>query len=299
MVDSEDTSKVLMTKDHIEEVSLKYSETEDGKVGIYLNFEFTEEGAKIIKDLSSNEYKTIEKEESEEKETEEKTEGKEEEEVKQPKLALMIDETQLISSSFDFPITEGRLQLSLNSGTTDTEKIQEAVNSGMAIVTVIENGPLPLKYKLSANEYIYSEITEQVKLIFTIAIAIIIVIALAILTIKYKMSAVLAGIAYIGFVALYLLVLRYANVVITLEGIAGILIMLIINYISIQKILAKSTVVEAFKEMRIQLIPVIAVIVVFSFIKWTNIASFGMTMFWGLLLTIIYHFVVTRALLEK
>ena len=65
----------------------------------------------------------------------------------------------------------------------------------------------------------YSEITNQVKMVFGIAIAAIIVIALAVLVVKYKMAAVFAGISYIGFVALYLLVLRYANVVITLEGV--------------------------------------------------------------------------------
>jgi len=93
--------------------------------------------------------------------------------------------------------------------------------------------------------------------------------------------------------------LRYANVVISLEGVAGILVILIINYLLTQKLLAKTSILEAFKEMGIQLIPVVAVIIAFSFIAWTNISSFGMTMFWGLLLTVIYHFIVTKTLLEK
>ena len=300
MVDSEDSSKVYMTNEQIEEVSLKYSTTESG-TAIFLNFEFTEEGAKIIEDLSSNEYKTIEKEKSEEEKAKETTEKEveEKEEVKQPKLALTIDGTQLVSSSFDFPITTGRLQLSLNAATTDTEKIEAAVNSGAAIVSIVSNGPLPLKYQLTSNTYVYSEITNEVKVVFAIAMAVIIVIALTILVVKYKMSAVLAGISYIGFVALYLLVLRYANVVITLEGVAGILVILIINYLLTIKLLSKQSIWEAFKEMGIQLIPVVAVIVAFSFIGWTNIASFGMSMFWGIILTVIYHLVATKALLEK
>ena len=211
----------------------------------------------------------------------------------------MVDGTELVSSSFDSPITTGQLQLSLNTVTTNSKKLQDALNSGNAIAALLNNGPLPLKYELSSNTYVYSEITEQIKLIFVVAIAVIIVIALAILVIKYKMPALLAAISYIGFAALYLLALRYANVVISLEGVAGILIILIINYLLTQKLLAKPTIVEAFKEMVIQLIPVVAVIVAFSFIRWTNIASFGMTMFWGLLLTVIYHLVVTKALLEK
>ena len=313
MVDSEDKNKVFMTQDDIKNVSVKYSATEAG-TGIYLDFEFTEEGAKKIEDLSSNEYKTIEKEEKKEEKAEEttdtenketteneenKTTEEKKEEVKQPKLMLMIDGNELVSSSFDFPITTGRLQLSLNSGTTDVAQIQQAVNSGLAIAGVLNNGPLPIKYNLNANTYVYSEITETMKNTFVIAMAAIIIIALVILVIKYKMSAILAGISYIGFIALYLLVLRYANVVISLEGIAGILVILIINYLTINKLLEKTNIIEAYKELGIQLIPVIVVIIGFSFINWTNIASFGMTMFWGLLLTVVYHSIVTKTLIQK
>lgn len=309
MVDSEDTTKVFMTNEDIKAVSVKYSTTEAG-TGIYLDLEFTEEGSKKIEDLSTNAYKTIEKKEETEGTTEAKDENaedtaeteseeKKEEEVKQPKLMLMIDGTELVSSSFDFPITTGRLQLSLNSGTTDEAEIQQAVNSGLAIAGILNNGPLPIKYELSANTYVYSEITDTIKNTFVIAIVVIILVALTVLVIKYKMSAVLAGISYIGFIALYLLVLRYANVVISLEGIAGILIILIINYLSIRKLLEKSAILEAYKELGIQFIPVIILIIAFSFIGWTNIASFGMTMFWGLILTVIYHAIVTKGLLEK
>lgn len=298
MADSKDTSKVFMTNADIKQASLKYNTTEAG-TGIYLDLEFTEEGAKKIEDLSSNEYKTLPKEESEENVEEKTEEQKKEEEDKQPKLAFLIDGNQLVASSFDFPISGGRIQLALNAATTNQDLIQEAVNTGVALSTVINNGPLPLKYELTANTYVYSEITNQVKMVFGIAIAVVIVIALAVLVVKYKMSAVFAGISYIGFIALYLLVLRYANVVITLEGVAGILVILIINYLLTQKILEEDYIIDAAKEMGIQLIPVIAVIVAFSFIAWTNIASFGMTMFWGIVLTAIYHFVVTKALLEK
>lgn len=295
IVDSEDNTKVLMTNDDVKNVSVKYNTTDSGTT-IYMDMEFTEEGAKTLEELSSNEYKTLE--DSGDTTT---TEGENatEETKTQPKIALMVDGTELVSTSFDNPITTGRIQLSLNSATTNTEKLQEAVVTGNAIAGLLNNGPLPIKYELSGNTYVYSEITEQVRMIFVAAVAIIIIIALAVLIIKYKMPALLAGISYIGFIAVYLLVLRYANVVISLEGVAGILIILIINYLLIQKILKKSNIIDVFKSMGIQLVPVIVVILAFSFIKWTNIASFGMTMFWGILLTAIYHFVVTKVLLEK
>ena len=296
-VDSVDKNNVFMTNDDIKMVSLIYSTSENG-TGIYLNFEFTEEGAKKIEDLSTNTYKTIETEdETAENEEEQTTES--EETVEQPKLSLMIDDTELVSSSFDSPITEGRLQLTLSNETVDTKEIQQAVNTGVGIATVLNNGPLPIKYQLNGNTYIYSDISKEIKNVFIIIIAVLILISLTILIIKHKISGLLSAISYIGFIALYLLILRYANVIITLEGVAGILVILIINYILTQKILITESILETYKEVGVQLIPVIAVILAFSFINWTNIASFGMTMFWGLLLGTIYNFIITKALVEK
>ena len=70
MVDSEDKTKVFMTNEDIEKVSVLYGTNDKNETQVYLNLEFTEEGAKIIENLSSNEYKTIKKEEKEESENE-------------------------------------------------------------------------------------------------------------------------------------------------------------------------------------------------------------------------------------
>lgn len=295
IVDSENAENVLLNRNDFKLASIKYGSTEQGTT-VYLDLEFTEEGAKKIEDLSSNTYKTLD-------ETEDKTSEKEEEteEVKQPQITMKIDENEMITTSFDEPVTTGGLQLSLSSASTDTETIQTAIDSGVTISTILNNGPLPMEYKVSANQYIYSEITEEMLFIFSIAIAlvVVIVIGIAVLVVKHKMSALLAGISYIGFVAIYLLIIRYTNVLITLEGITGILLILLINYLLIQKMLQKADSVEAYKEMFMQLIPVMIVIIVFSFINWTNIASFGMTMFWGLLLTVPYNLAVKNTLIKK
>lgn len=293
-VDSQDKTKVLMTNEEIKQASVKYNTSESGTV-IYLELDFTEEGAKKFEELTTNEYKTLKTIDD----SDEDDDDDDEEEVTQPKITLMINDTELLSSSFDEPVTNGVLFMTLNSASTDTNQIQTAARNATSIASVLNNGPLPIKYELNANTYIYSDITEKTINIFVVAIAILIIVALVVLIIKYKMPAVFAGISYIGLIALYLLTLRYTNVVISLEGIAGILVILIINYLLLQKLLTKSNYQEAFKEIGIQSIPVIAVIVAFCFINWTNISSFGMTMFWGILLTVIYHFVITKTLLEK
>lgn len=296
MVDSEDKTKVFMTNEHVEKVSVLYGTNEKNETQVYLNLKFTEEGAKIIEDLSSNEYKTIEK--KEENKTTGTTTEKEEVEVKQPKLALLISDSEMSSSSFDAPITTGSLQLSL--GTAINEQIfKDLQEKAGAIANITNNGPLPIKYELSDNIYAHIEITEQVRNILVISMAAIILIAFIILIIKYRISALFSLIAYIGFIALYLLVLNYTNVTITLAGIAGIIVALAINYWLIIKSLAKVDIKETYKEAAMKLVPVIIAILIFNFINWTDIASFGMTMFWGLLLTVIYHFIVTKLLLKK
>ena len=214
-------------------------------------------------------------------------------------ITMRIDSNEMITTSFDEPVTTGTLQLSLNAPSTDEKVIQQGIDSGLAISTILNNGPLPMEYKVSTNQYIYSEITQEVLFIFTIIIAVLILIGIVVLAVKYKVLALLAGISYIGFIAIYLLIIRYANVIITLEGIAGILLIILINYLLIQKMLEKGNIVEAYKEIFLQLIPVMIVIIVFSFINWTNIASFGMTMFWGLLLTVPYNLAVTNTLIKK
>ena len=55
----------------------------------------------------------------------------------------------------------------------------------------------------------------------------------------------------------------------------------------------------AFKSTIMKTIPIFIISIVFVFIRWTKISTFGMTMFWGLFLSIIYNYVVTKNMLEK
>ena len=135
--------------------------------------------------------------------------------------------------------------------------------------------------------------------IILISIVTIILVAFIILMIKYKMAAILSLISYIGFIALYLLILKYTNVEITLAGIAGIITILVIKYWLITKSLAKNDIKEIYKETALKFVPVIIAILIFNFVKLMDIASFGMTMFWGIILTAIYHVAVTKTLIEK
>ena len=139
-------------------------------------------------------------------------------------------------------------------------------------------------------------------------IAVIVAIALIYLIFKKKLSGLMAAISYVGFVAVGLLVIRYTNVMISLESIVAGCVILAINYMIIYTLLKiNETDVElknkaykdAFKSIIMKTIPIFIISIVFVFVRWTKISTFGMTMFWGLFLSIIYNYVVTKNMLEK
>ena len=140
------------------------------------------------------------------------------------------------------------------------------------------------------------------------AIAVLAVIGIIVLIVKYKAKGLLAGIAYIGLAALYLLLIRYANVVISVESIFGIAIILILNFIftsmllnkigknikeNTENVVNKST-VETYKKFFDRIIPICAITIAFCFIKWIPISSFGMILFWGIVISFVYNVAVTK-----
>ena len=55
---------------------------------------------------------------------------------------------------------------------------------------------------------------------------------------------------------------------------------------------------NSYKDIFIKLIPIMIISLVFCFSGWANLSSFGMIMFWGLVLIAVYNIVVTKTLLK-
>ena len=171
---------------------------------------------------------------------------------------------------------------------------------------LINSGKYPVEYELTANRYVYSSISTEQLLYFGIAVLAITVVILLIFIIKYRKRGLLISISYVGFVSLFLLILRYANVKITIEGIGGIIIVMIINLAFIKTLLTRMQKMKmldeainyTYKNVFSKLIPVIILVIVFCLSGWANLSSFGMAMFWGLMLMAIYNILVTKTLLK-
>ena len=306
ITDSEDTNNVLMDNNDIKTSKVLYNSTTSGTT-VYLDIEFNKDGTKKLEEISKQ-YATIgesSEDASADENTTEESEAVNNEEETQKKITMAIDGSTLISTSFDETITNGTIQMSMGSATTDTSKLQENIRNVTTITTLLDTGKLPIEYTVEGNEFITSNITNDTILKIAIISAVILGIALIALIIKYKSLGLLSAISFAGLVAIYLLIIRYTNVVVTLEGICGILLIVILNYILNVNTLKKiqeyddisNAIKDSFIDFLLKIIPVCIISIVFCFIQWISINSFGMIMFWGIAIILIYNMIVTRTLL--
>ena len=340
MIDSE-TKEVLMDNGDIKSVNVMYgaSSSTSTSTTVYLNIEFNKTGSEKLENISNTYVEVTEdtnttentnttdnttntdtenvtdNTSTDENTTANTTSGETnstEEETTAKEITLRIDDTDIMTTSFDEPIGNGRLQLSIGSATTDADTLQDNLTQASAMATVLDSGNLPIQYDIATNEYIYSDITSTHIMYVAIAVGIILLIGLIIYIIRYRVNGLLSAIAFIGLISLYLLVIRYTNVSVSIQGIVGIIVTILLNYIFINKILSKikksedskkletvkEAIKESYKEFFIKLVPICISIIAFCFISWTTISSFGMVMFWGVALIALYNYLITATMLK-
>lgn len=309
------TNEVLMTNKDIKLANVMYGSgsstgTTSSGTTVYLNIEFTKEGKQKLEEIS-NKYIKSEDTGTDENTTENETsENTTDETTSEKTITMKIDDEEIMSTSFDEPIRTGKLQLSVGRATTDQDTLQDSIAKASSMATVLDTGNLPLKYEVNGNEYVLSDITENQLQIVQYALIGIVAIGLIVLIIRYKSNGLLGAISYVGLAALFVLIIRYTNVVLSIEGIFAIAIILLLNYIFVNKLLAKlkqnevkkenvkQAIKETYKEFFIKIIPICIMVITFCFIKWIPISSFGMVMFWGIALIAIYHISITNSLLR-
>ena len=315
-IQDSETKEVLLDNSDIKLVDVRYNTAETG-TDVYLNIQFDKEGKNKLTEITEN-YKTINttsentttKNTTTENTTTENTTTKNTTTENttseaQKKVVIKIDDEEVTTTSFDNIIRTGSLQLTVGKSSTSRSKINENAKKTNNIASTLSFGNLPVDYEVSQNEYILSNITtKKIQELITI-IAIIAVIGLIALMLRYKLTGVLSSIAFIGFTALYLLLVRYTNVIITLEGIFGIAVILVINYILTNKIANSNEKEKTAKEVKkeygkswLKIIPICIISIVFSFARWTPIASLGMVMLWGLALSAVYQLFITIPLIK-
>ena len=338
IIDAE-TQDVLMDNSDIKLVNVMYGATSSTSSGttVYLNIEFNKEGAKKLEDISNTyveveedttntttddsnttntetENTTTDENTSTEENTTEDTTSTDTEETEETakEVTLKIDDEEIMTTSFDEPIENGTLQLSMGSATTDANTLQDNIRQTSAVASVLDSGELPIQYDIVSNEYILSDITNTQIEYLVLAVGIALVIGFIIFVVRYKINGLLSVISFIGLISLYLLVIRYTNVSVSIQGIVGIIVTIILNYIFINKMLSaikknndskeieniSEGIKESYKEFFIKIAPICISVIVFCFVSWTTISSFGMVMFWGIVTIYIYNYIITVTLLN-
>ena len=308
IVDSQ-TQEVLMDNSDIKLANVMYgadssSATSSGTM-VYLNIEFTKEGTSKLEEISTNYTATTE-------DTNTTSEDTSSDDTTEKTITMKIDGEEIMTTSFDEPIRTGRLQLSIGYSTTDTDTLNGYINQASNMAVVLDTGNMPVRYEVDTNEFIESDITQNQLQIASYIMLGVVGLALIVLIIRYRTLGLLGAFSYVGLMSILLLIIRYANVVLSMEGIFGIAIVLILNYIFVNKFLnklkdnrkdlSKEEVIKAnketYKEFFIRIIPVIIMVIAFSFVQWTPISSFGMVTIWGIALIAAYNVIFTNNLLK-
>ena len=325
--------EVLMNNDDIRSVKVEVvpSTYSVGTSSIYMNINFNNAGSKKFKNItrdyqnvatndtadnsvaenettdseaSQSEFEDNSTSETTANETTNETSNEVSEETTEDKddtteVGLYIDGTSMMTTSFTEIIDNGVMSLSLGSSSSD-EQTKTLKYQAESLAAILENDAMPVQYSVTGNVYISSPI-EQSTINILIGIGICIaLIMLIVAIIKYRAKGVIVAVCMIGFIALYLLILRYANVIITLEGIFSIGLVFVINYILNIMILnrlqnnVEKTFTKALTKFSLSMIPMLILAVVCCFSSWMSLFSFGMILFWGLVTSVIYNLIITR-----
>lgn len=333
IVDS-DTKEVLLNNDDIKTSQVLRSTTTTG-TSIYFSIEFNEEGKKKLEEITKtyvpaeetaeqqeettteDEQLTTETDVQTEEQTEEQTEAETDAETeesttnKEKTITMKLDDEDMMTTSFEEPITDGKMNLTVGQASTDTETLNENLNQARNMSALLSNKNLPLKYELDGNIYVASPVKDTITNTVISCVECVMLVTALILIIKYKSKGFLATLAYIGFTALLLIIIRYWNVVISTEGVAALIAVLILNFILSNKILEKinkekdnkkielkQVINSSIKDFTLKVIPLLIIAIVFTFINLASASSFGMVMFWGLALIEIYNLLITKNLLK-
>ena len=315
-IKEKDTSTELLNEKMVKKAQYTYTSNADGEYQVYLEIALTEDGQAKIEEIKNNyailkdDVDAVESEtksddnsnSSDESNTEDNnTEEQTTEETKK------VAKLSIAGTDYDVDkIEKNKIRVKMGSQTSNTTTVNNSMAKAAELTMLINSGKYPIDYEVQNNRFVHSDITNEQLLYFAGAVAVILLVIFVVLTIKYKSKGFLASISCIGFIALLSLVLRYTNVIITIEGIGAIILVILIDLKLSQMMLNKTKILNvvseavksSYKELFLKLVPIMIASIVFCFSGWTNLSSFGMIMFWGFILIAVYNIIVTKTLLK-
>lgn len=311
------TEEVLMTNADIASATAGYGTTASGTTAIFVNIQFNNDGKEKLRNITQQYVETQVQtntvsedtqtnEEAQNTQTNGETANTTDTETQTKRIRINIDGQTLLTTYFEEEITDGLIQLSVGStsSSTTTSELQNYLIQAQAMATILNNGDMPLTYEMKQNKFVESDITPQMlQIVGYVGLAVLVILVLYMI-VRYRKEGFFLGIALLGYVAALLLIIRYANVMVKIDGMLAIALVTLVNFWFLVKLMKMGQEVEdakiAFRKV-VQhiawvLIPIAVIAVVFTFAAWLPIFSFGMIIFWGILLGVVYHYILTRTL---
>lgn len=301
-----DTDEVLMDNSQLKKAEVVYNTTSTGTT-VYLQLNFNKEGKDKLREIS-NIYVSKEVPKESSTDTTDTTESTDttttETETKISYVKVNFDGSTLITTYFGEQMNDGVLQIPISQELTSTETIAKFIDSTNVIASMLNTGKLPISYTLENDNFIKSDITADTKNIAICAFEIVTAVLAVYMIIKYGKKGILAAIIHIGYIALLLLGLRYTNVIITISGLTAFVMITLVNYAFLFTLLKKMKEAKdspdvfgiTLKDLIIKIVPIIIVSVLFTVMSNAQVASFGMILFWGILIMLVYNLVFTRTI---
>ncbi len=299
------TGKVYISNEHIKKITPYQHQT----AGIVLEFQFNEEGKKILTDITGK-YVKREKELTEtEKEKLEKEAKENDTELDTTETAILyitVNGDPISLGAFEDVIPSGTLTIPISSETSKMteEDLLEAMDEAEELSSIIRVGSEPIKYEIFKETRLVSPM-DRTNIIILISIAAVIIFTLLIVSIVlYKGNGVLAWYMSFVFLIVLLTIFKYTNISITIPLIVAIMTIYLIESIFTLYVLkdlkykGEPNVGKNLFLITKNTIIILIAGLLLAFSKETNLNSFGQMICLGEILLIIHNAIFAKNILR-
>ena len=289
-----ETFEVVFDSSYLKRADVVYSQG-DIETAVFLQLEFNEEGTQKLQELNNIYVETTEQQTNEEGETEEVTNSK--------VVWVILNDAFLGTTVLPNIVYDNKIMLTFGMS-SNNEELQTAIENANREAILLNSGTYSLVYEYT-NEVTGTNIDQRTMFIFFTAIGLVFLIAYIYLVIKFKAKGFISVYFQVGYLGVLLLVLRLTNVIITMEGMSAIVISMVLEYIFTYLVLKNmqedkdGMYKKANLEFSLNTFPIYVISIVFTFAARANINSFGMILFWGIIIIYIYNFIFSKFVFEN
>jgi len=260
----------------------------------YMNLSLNDSGIEKFNNIDK--YKKIENIQNEDGKTEEK----------ESKLLIMFDSQKIAEVSYDEMLLNGKvLRLTTASGLTSDEEINSQLNLEATVCRLATIGKMPVIYDLAAEEFVKNSTANYMNYIIISMISVIVIISI-ILIFKYKLRGVLTVLGIVNNISIFLILIRLTKVPLSLNSLAGMFGLILLNTILVNNILKcikekEKTFFENIKNAYLKTLDIFVIMLIifsiFAFSSMTVINSMGLLLFWGWLTILLGNLIFTVPML--